>query len=330
MSSAAVGDGAPAQSAGFEIPREGEGGLFTQSWFPVCYSHEVAPGAVLGREFLDGRVVVLRDESGRAQVLSAYCAHLGVDLAHGSLHEGRLRCPFHHWEYAGDGRCVRTGRGDPPPPRARLFAFPTVERYGVILAFNGQETTWEVPTLSIPAHEAALYPAPARRVRCDPWTMLANTPDWQHFLLLHGFDFDVEHAHRTMEWHENGMRYTMRASVGGRDFEFTPTVNGTSVFHVDGRMGERRFGLMAPFGLPKPGECDIYTVVVLDRGDPDPGEMLGILGERFGSMVAEDFPLVDTAHFRPRNLTRADAALARFLRMVQAYPRAHPSRDAIR
>ncbi len=312
------------------VPREGDGGLFTQSWFPVCYSHELAPDTHVGRDFLDGRVIVARSASGRAQVLSAYCAHLGADLTHASWCEGRLRCPFHRWEYDLDGRCVATGIGDPAPPRARLFAFPTCEKYGVILAFNGDSASWSVPDLAIAADEAALFPAPSRRIHCDPWTMLANTPDWQHFLLLHDFEFDVEHARATRTWHANGMHYTMRTRVDGREFEFTPNILGSSVFYVDGRMGERRFGLMAPFGLPRPGECDIYTVVVLDRRDPDPQGMLQILGARFGAMVEEDYPLIDSARFRPRNLTRADAELARFLQMVRDYPRAHPAADYLR
>ena len=312
------------------MPREGDGGLFTQSWFPVCYSHELAPGAHVGRDFLDGRVIVARNASGQAQVLSAYCAHLGADLTHGSWRDGRLRCPFHGWEYDLDGRCAATGIGDPAPPRARLFAFPTCEKYGVILAFNGEAASWPMPDLAIAADEAALFPAPSRRIHCDPWTMLANTPDWQHFLLLHGFEFDVEHAHATRAWHANGMHYTMRTRIDGREFEFTPNILGSSVFYVNGRMGDRRFGLMAPFGLPRPGECDIYTVVVLDRRDPDPEGMLQILGARFGAMVDEDYPLIDSAHFRPRNLTRADAQLARFLQMMRDYPRAHPAADFLR
>lgn len=307
------------------MPREGADGLFTQSWYPVCYSHEAIAGEVLGREFLDGRVVIVRDTDGRAQVLSAYCAHLGADLMHGRLVDGRLRCRFHRWEYRLDGGCAATGIGDPAPPRARLFAFPSCEKYGVISAFNGDTPTWQVPDLQIAASDALLFPAPARRIHCDPWAMLANTPDWQHFLLLHDFEFDLAHAHATLQWHDNGMCYTMRTRAGGREFEFTPNINGTSVFHVDGRMGERRFCLMAPFGLPRPGECDIYTVVVLEHGDPDPQELLGILAERFGAMVAEDYPLVDTARFQPRNLTRADAQLARFLRMARQYPRANPA-----
>jgi phenylpropionate dioxygenase-like ring-hydroxylating dioxygenase large terminal subunit len=317
------------EHAGLEVPPEGEGG-YTQSWFPVCYSQDVAPGQVIGREFLGGRIVIMRDAAGVASVLSAYCAHLGVDLAHGKVCEGRLRCPFHHWEYDAAGRCVRTGVGDPPPPRARLFRFPTAEKYGVVFAFNGESPAWELPDLHIGVDEAVAYPAPIARIHCDPWQMMANTPDWQHFLLLHGFDFDVAHAKASMEWNANGFRYTMRTRADGIEFAFTPTLTGTSVFFVHGWMGERRFALVAPFGLPKPGETDIYTSVVLPRDDPDPPQMLGILQRRFGAMVQEDYPLIDSARFRARNLTRADAELARWIRFVRDYPRAHPARDWLR
>ncbi|MCU0757840.1 MAG: Rieske 2Fe-2S domain-containing protein [Steroidobacteraceae bacterium] len=312
-----------------EVPPEGEGG-FTQSWFPVCYSQDLAPGKVIGREFLGGRIVVMRDAAGRAQALSAYCAHLGVDLVHGEVRDGALRCPFHHWEYGADGRCLRTGIGDPPPPRARLFAFPTAERYGVVFAFNGEQAGWSLPDLHIGVDEAVAYPVPVARIHCDPWKMMANTPDWQHFILLHGFRFDVESARASMEWNPNGFRYTMRTRVDDRDFTFTPTLTGTSVFFVHGWYGERRFALVAPFGLPRPGECDVYTSVVLPRDDPDPPGILGMLQQRFGRMIDEDYPLIDTAHFRARNLTRADDHLARWIRFVRDYPRAHPSRDAIR
>lgn len=312
-----------------DVPPEGEGG-FTQSWFPVCYSGDVAPGKVTGREFLGGRIVIVRDAQGVARVFSAYCAHLGVDLMHGEVVDGALRCPFHRWEYGTDGRCLRTGIGDPAPPRARLFAFPTVERYGVVFAFNGESASWTLPDLHIAVDDAVSYPAPVVRIHCDPWTMMANTPDWQHFMLLHGFEFDLEHAQRSMQWNDNGFRYTMRTRVDGMNFEFTPTLTGTSVFFVHGLFGERRFGLVAPFGLPTPGQCDIYTSVILPRDDPDPPQILGILQQRFGRMVQEDYPLIDTARFRARNLTRADAQLARWLDFVRRYPRAHPAAEALR
>ena len=39
------------ESNSLEVPAEGVGG-FTQSWFPVCYSGDVANGQVTGREFV--------------------------------------------------------------------------------------------------------------------------------------------------------------------------------------------------------------------------------------------------------------------------------------
>jgi phenylpropionate dioxygenase-like ring-hydroxylating dioxygenase large terminal subunit len=121
---------------GARPPAEGENGLFSLTWHPICLSSDVAPGQVKGFDFLDGRIVVMRGEDGVAQVLSAYCLHLGADLCVGNVVGNHLRCPFHHWHYDATGKCVKTAAGDPPPPTARLFRFPTVERYGVIFAFN--------------------------------------------------------------------------------------------------------------------------------------------------------------------------------------------------
>ena len=48
----------PPERLAAPIPPEGAGGLFTQSWFPICLSSAIPPGVVKGFDFLDGRVVV--------------------------------------------------------------------------------------------------------------------------------------------------------------------------------------------------------------------------------------------------------------------------------
>ena len=96
------------------MPAEGEGGVFTQSWFPVALASEVVAGQILGVNFLDGKIVVFRAPDGTPRAMSAYCPHLGADLSVGRIVDGRLQCAFHHWEYDSDGFCVKTGIGDPP------------------------------------------------------------------------------------------------------------------------------------------------------------------------------------------------------------------------
>src|ERR1035441_8881280 len=81
---------------------QGVGG-FDECWYPVALSSEVAPGMVHGCEFLDGRVVVFRAAGGGVSVLSAYCRHLGADLADGDIKDDCIRCPFHHWTYDASG-----------------------------------------------------------------------------------------------------------------------------------------------------------------------------------------------------------------------------------
>lgn len=59
-------------------------------------------GQVVGREFLDGRVVVWRGSDGVARVNSAYCGHMGADLALGDVEGCVLRCEL-HWDTAPTG-----------------------------------------------------------------------------------------------------------------------------------------------------------------------------------------------------------------------------------
>ena len=128
-----------------EFWREGDDGLFSQSWYPICLSSEAKQGEIVGRSFLDGEVIVFRGPDGQAHVFSAFCLHMGANLKEGDVVDNRIRCPYHHWEYDGTGSCVKTGAGDPPPPSARLFEYPSQERWGLVFAFNGEQPLWDLP-----------------------------------------------------------------------------------------------------------------------------------------------------------------------------------------
>src|SRR5947208_288863 len=74
----------PIGRRGGTMPRQGSDG-YDQTWYPIVLSREVGIGQVVASEFLDGRVIVYRGESGRVAVLSAYCRHLGADLSLGKV-----------------------------------------------------------------------------------------------------------------------------------------------------------------------------------------------------------------------------------------------------
>ena len=77
-------------------------------WFAVAFSRELVDGEVKRVRYFDEELVLFRTRSGRAAVLDAYCPHLGAHLAEGGRVIGEsMRCPFHGWQYDGDGRLRR-------------------------------------------------------------------------------------------------------------------------------------------------------------------------------------------------------------------------------
>jgi len=295
-------------------------------------SSEVGKAEVKGFDFLDGRVIVLRGEDSVAQVMSAYCPHLGADLAVGSVVGNTVRCAFHNWQYDGTGRCVRTAVGDPPPPTARLFRFPTVERFGLIWAFNGEQPLFELPGFQYP-EEDLLW-----RVECypetfpvDPWVICCNTPDVQHIRVLHNITFDSDDPGKDAQWTDHSMLYDFAGThAQGERIDFRVGIYGTSIFYQSGLMQGRWFGFLAPMGLPRPQKTRGYLIIAVRRDEPDAEAFLEAMFELERRVLGEDVPVLQTIHFRPGALSATDRTLARFLNYLTRYPRAHPAADFIR
>lgn len=315
------------------VPMEGQDGVFSQSWFPVCLAAEVPPGGVRGFDFLDGRVVVWRDATGRTRVTSAFCPHMGASLEAGDIVGGNVRCAFHHWEFNGEGRCVRTAVGDTPPRHAGLFVFPVLERWGIVWAFNGEAPLYDIPDFPFPSKELLFKTLVLPDLMpVDPWMQCANTPDIQHIKTLHRIEFDSDPYDR-VAWTPYSMRYEFTGFFdSGTSGTWEVGIYGTSLYYQSAWLNGRWFGFMVPMGLTRPGFTRNYLLVAIQpSGDPEADEAflnlcmlteLGILGEDIGVFA--------TMRFQPGSLTVSDRVLGRFFDYLRAYPRAHPSRDWLR
>jgi phenylpropionate dioxygenase-like ring-hydroxylating dioxygenase large terminal subunit len=109
---------------------------------PVAVTLDGVP-LVLLRVHPDGPVVAYRDR----------CPHRLVPLSAGTVVGGALRCAYHGWEFASDGRCVNLPSqppGSAVPPRAHLPAGPPVrEESGTVwLRREGLAAEAELPALS--------------------------------------------------------------------------------------------------------------------------------------------------------------------------------------
>jgi phenylpropionate dioxygenase-like ring-hydroxylating dioxygenase large terminal subunit len=123
--------------------------MIVNNWYVAAESTDLTsePMAVrmLGCDF-----VLFRTSRGEAACLSAVCCHRGGDLAAGKRVGDCVQCPYHGWEYGRDGQCTRMpplGEDVRIPPRARVDAYPTQERWGYIWVFLGDMEEGERPEL---------------------------------------------------------------------------------------------------------------------------------------------------------------------------------------
>ncbi len=104
-------------------------------WQPVARVSDLADGPQ--RSVLLGEALtVFLTGSGEPAVLSDRCPHRGASLSRGRVVGGSLQCPYHGWEWAGQGGgCTRIpSLADQRqiPPGARVAAYPVREQWGLV------------------------------------------------------------------------------------------------------------------------------------------------------------------------------------------------------
>ena len=139
-------------------------------WYVAEWSKAVQDKPVQVR-MLGQNFVLFRDSGGKAHCLSDVCLHRGGALSGGWTKGDCVACPYHGWRYDGEGqvRLVPSeGEAFKPPRRARIDAYPTCERYGMIWVFLGD------------APEEERFPLPEFPEYDDPdWKRLTDNWHWR-------------------------------------------------------------------------------------------------------------------------------------------------------
>ncbi|MFT4591394.1 MAG: phenylpropionate dioxygenase-like ring-hydroxylating dioxygenase large terminal subunit [Gammaproteobacteria bacterium] len=322
------------------LPAEGENGLYSQSWFPICLSEELTEDAIVGRAFLGGRVIAFRDENGEACVTSAYCAHLGVDLKCGVMVDGLVRCPYHHFHYDGSGQAVKIGNGEKPPPAAKLFRFPTYERYGLVFAFNGKEPHFEFPDFSLPDDEIAFHAFKTpMHFDVDPWVIIAQTPDLNHTQFLHGPEFAPQFEIPPMTFTDHSGHYSVDEDLyfdaSGVFKELHANIYGTNIVQLETIINDMWTGgtaCLVPLG---PNSCEAYGINVVKKADVPNGSpeayqaVLDGLKAMNMQIMSEDQSVYQNIRFVQGALLECDRELANYFDYLRKYPWANPGREYI-
>ena len=158
-------------------------------WHPVALSDAVqhTPLAV---QLLERDVVLWRADDGAVQAFADRCPHRGARLSLGRVHDNRLECAYHGWQFAPGGQCVHMPAMPDFQPAAVHCArrFEACEAHGLVWVRlqAGAETATALPVF------AAEGDSRLRKLNCGPYDVAASAPrivenflDVTHFGFVH-------------------------------------------------------------------------------------------------------------------------------------------------
>lgn len=163
-------------------------------WYAIEFSEEITTTpkrlTILGQE-----LVLYRDTKGNPVVMSDLCVHRGGALSEGFVEGDCIRCPYHGWKFKADGECIEipaNPHGRPIPKKARVDAYPAVDKYNWVWVFLGDLPEAERPSIPTLPHFDNLD---LRRITgIYEWDVhyaraLENGIDFAHGAWVHGGSF---------------------------------------------------------------------------------------------------------------------------------------------
>ncbi|MFD6159845.1 Rieske 2Fe-2S domain-containing protein [Nocardia sp. NPDC060256] len=163
-------------------------------WYALEFADQVGrtPKQVtcLGQDF-----VLYRTTAGAVVCLSDLCVHRGGALSMGTVTGDCIACPYHGWQYDAEGACVRIPANSEDrliPKKARVDAYPTQERYGMVWAFLGDLPEPQRPPIpDIPVHNDPAFRVVQfeMEVEANYERTFENVVDASHTPFVHGTRF---------------------------------------------------------------------------------------------------------------------------------------------
>ena len=293
--------------------------VYPNGWFRAAFSDDIAPGELKRLQYFGKELVLFRCQGGTARVFDAYCPHMGAHLAFGGeVVDESLRCPFHHWEFDGEGKCNKIPYSKTIPPRAVIETYPVVEKNGVVLMWHdrgGNAPSFEIPDIPEIGDSAWTRPEVAHwEIRANWLDMNENCVDQAHFKFVHGtLSIPPTEAKTEGHVHRTESHFRMRIPGGEGDATLVTLDHGPGfqIVRISGLIDTLLMNTATPIDEERSDVRFSYSVKV--DGDTRKAHLAEAVIKDLKQQFENDIPIWENKAYHERPvLCEGDGPLANY------------------
>jgi 5,5'-dehydrodivanillate O-demethylase len=167
------------------------GELLRRYWHPVAVTSQFQERGTKAVRLLGEDLVLFRDRSGTLGLIGDRCMHRRAGMVLGVPEEEGLRCAYHGWRYAADGRCLEQPYEQTADPNStykdqiRIKAYPVRQMAGLIFAYLGPEPVPLLPNWDIFLMGGVTRDIGSAVIPCNWLQIMDNSMDPIHVEWLH-------------------------------------------------------------------------------------------------------------------------------------------------
>lgn len=168
------------------------GAFIHNTWYVAARSADIA-AKLTPAMFLGEAVVLYRGPDGTPYALEDACPHRRLPLSKGNLKGDLVECGYHGLAFDGAGTCVAAPtQGDPIPKRAKVRAYPVLDRYGFLWIWMGDAPADPSTLIDIPQYDNPAWGRTALgalQIECHYLWVIDNLLDPSHVAWVHVTSF---------------------------------------------------------------------------------------------------------------------------------------------
>lgn len=155
-------------------------------WQPVYHGIDLRPGRAVPLRIMGEEFTLYRAETGQVRLVGARCPHRGTRLSTGWVEGDALRCFYHGWKYAGDGRCIEQPAEDSAfCHKVAIPSWPVREHIGLVFAYLGEGAPPAFPVYPQFERFEGLVEIDSYSRDCNYFQNLENALDMSHVAFVH-------------------------------------------------------------------------------------------------------------------------------------------------